>query len=325
MLSGYLYGVHTGAETFVKTESSTLAFSAFMALLIGCAGIVATLASNSQAILLDGLFNLIYFSVALVTIKVSKLASRPDSESYPFGYSYFESLVNLCKGLLILGVSIFALVDAVAALLTGGRDIAAGLAVIYALFATAACSLTAWVMHRSQRHVSSPLVAADKLNWLVNSVISAAVLAAFCLVMLFEHLGWQAILPYVDAVLVIAVVVLCLGVPVRMASQALQELLNKTPEEAIAAPVRRAVANALAGTDTQEVRVRMVRPGRLLYVMVHVVLPEEPDLTIVHQDALRARVDEEVRHYYSLVVCDVVFTANTRWAAPSCGLLVKKG
>ena len=61
----------------MKTESSTLAFSAFMALLIGCAGIVATLASNSQAILLDGLFNLIYFSVALVTIKVSKLAHLP--------------------------------------------------------------------------------------------------------------------------------------------------------------------------------------------------------------------------------------------------------
>jgi len=308
----------------VKSESGTLAFSAFMALLIGCAGIIATLASNSQAILLDGLFNLIYFSVALVTIKVSKLASRPDSEAYPFGYSYFESLVNLCKGLLILGVSIFALVDAIAALLTGGRVIAAGLAVLYALFATVACSLTAWVMHRSQRHVSSPLVAADKLNWLVNSVISAAVLSAFCLVMLFEHLDWQAILPYVDSVLVIAVVLLCLGVPVRMASQALQELLNKTPEEAIAVPVRQAVANALAATDTREVRVRMVRPGRLLYVIVHVVLPDTPLLTIASQDALRARVDEEVRRYYSPVVCDVVFTADTRWAAPSCGLLVEK-
>ncbi|RBI68940.1 cation transporter [Vreelandella sulfidaeris] len=308
----------------MKTESRTLAFSALMALLIGCAGIVATLASNSQAILLDGLFNLIYFSIALVTIKVSKLASRPDSESYPFGYSYFESLVNLCKGLLILGVSIFALVDAIAALLTGGREIAAGLAVIYALFATVSCSLTAWVMHRSQRHVSSPLVVADKLNWLVNSVISAAVLAAFCLVMLFERLGWLAILPYVDSVLVIAVVVLCLGVPVRMASQALKELLNKTPEESIAEPVRQAVANALANTDTQQVRVRMVRPGRLLYVMVHVVLPEASRLSITNQDALRARIDDEVRRYYSPVVCDVVFTADTRWAVPSCGLLVEK-
>ncbi|MGP5562565.1 MULTISPECIES: cation diffusion facilitator family transporter [Halomonadaceae] len=309
----------------MKTESSTLAFSAFMALLIGCAGITATLASNSQAILLDGSFNLIYFSVALVTIKVSKLASRPDSESYPFGYSYFESLVNLCKGLLILGVSIFALVDAIAALLTGGREISAGLAVIYALFATAACSLTAWVMHRSQRHVSSPLVAADKLNWLVNSVISAAVLAAFCLVMLFERLDWRGIVPYVDSLLVMAVVLLCLGVPVRMASQALRELLNKTPDETIAEPVRQAIARGLADIDTQEVRVRMVRPGRLLYIMVHVVLPKAlHDSTLAHQDALRQQIDEEVRRIYSPVVCDVVFTEDDRWAAPSCGQLVKR-
>lgn len=309
----------------MKTESSTLAFSAFMALLIGCAGITATLASNSQAILLDGSFNLIYFSVALVTIKVSKLASRPDSESYPFGYSYFESLVNLCKGLLILGVSIFALVDAIAALLTGGREISAGLAVIYALFATVACSLTAWVMHRSQRHVSSPLVAADKLNWLVNSVISAAVLAAFCLVMLFEHLDWREIVPYVDSLLVMAVVLLCLGVPVRMASQALRELLNKTPDETVAEPVRQAVARGLADIDTQEVRVRMVRPGRLLYIMVHVVLPKAlHDSTLAHQDALRQQIDEEVRRIYSPVVCDVVFTEDDRWAAPSCGQLVKR-
>ncbi len=309
----------------MKKESSTLAFSAFMALLIGCAGITATLASNSQAILLDGLFNLIYFSVALVTIKVSKLASRPDSESYPFGYSYFESLVNLCKGLLILGVSIFALVDAIAALLTGGREISAGLAVIYALFATAACSLTAWVMHRSQRHVSSPLVAGDKLNWLVNSIISAAVLAAFCLVMLFERLDWRGIVPYVDSLLVMAVVLLCLGVPVRMASQALRELLNKTPDETIAEPVRQAVARGLADIDTQEVRVRMVRPGRLLYIMVHVVLPKAfHESTLAHQDVLRQQIDEEVRLVYSPVVCDVVFTEDDRWAAPSCGQLVKK-
>ncbi|CAM3682408.1 Cation transporter [Halomonas casei] len=323
MLTGSIISVCIGAKKFVKTESSTLAFSAFMALLIGCAGITATLASNSQAILLDGLFNLIYFSIALVTIKVSKLASRPDSESYPFGYNYFESLVNLCKGLLILGVSIFALVDAVAALLTGGREISAGIAVLYALFATAVCSLTAWVMHRSQRHVNSPLVSADKLNWMVNSLISAAILMAFCLVVLFEQMGWYTVLPYVDSVLVIAVVILCLGVPVRMASQALRELLNKTPEEAIAEPVRQAVARGLVDIDTVEVRVRMVRPGRMLYVMVHVVLPETADVSIASQDELRGRIDNEVRRYYAPVVCDVVFTADTRWAAPSCGLLVK--
>lgn len=309
----------------MKTESRTLAFSAFMALLIGCAGIAATLASNSQAILLDGLFNLIYFGVALVTIKVSRLASRPDSEAYPFGYSYFESLVNLCKGLLIFGVSIFALVDAIAALLTGGRDIAAGVAVIYALFATVACSITAWVMHRSLRFVKSPLVEADKSNWVVNSVISASVLTAFCLVLLFDTLGWHTVLPYVDPLLVIGVVLLCLGVPVRMATQALHELLNKTPPSALTGPVHHAIERALADVDTDEVRVRMVRPGRMLYVMVHVVLPKDTPLSgVTSLDTLRTRLDEHIRQCYSPVVCDVVFTADKRWAAPTCGELVEK-
>ncbi|WP_447556543.1 cation diffusion facilitator family transporter [Vreelandella sp. EE22] len=308
----------------MKTESGTLAFSAFMALLIGVVGVASTLASNSQAILLDGLFNLIYFVVALVTIKVSKLASQPDSDAYPFGYSYFESVVNLCKGLLIFGVSIFALVDAIAALLTGGREISAGIAVVYASFATLACSLTAWVMHKSERYVISPLVAADKLNWVVNSIISAAVLTAFCLVVLFDALGYQHILPYVDSILVITVVVLCLGVPVRMASQALGELVNKAPSVDVAEPVRQAVARGLEGVAVEEVRVRIVRPGRLLYVMVHVVMADEgATLSLAAQDELRARVDDEVRRYYSPVVCDIVFTHDTRWAAPSCGLLVK--
>lgn len=159
----------------------------------------------------------------------------------------------------------------------------------------------------------------------MNSVISAAVLAAFCLVMLFERLDWRGIVPYVDSLLVMAVVLLCLGVPVRMASQALRELLNKTPDETIAEPVLQAVARGLADIDTQEVRVRMVRPGRLLYIMVHVVLPKAlHESTLAHQDALRQQIDEEVRHIYSPVVCDVVFTEDDRWAAPSCGQLVKK-
>ncbi|MCS2608627.1 cation diffusion facilitator family transporter [Halomonas dongshanensis] len=309
----------------MKTESGALVVSALMALVIGAAGITATLLSNSQAILLDGLFNLIYFAIALVTIKVSRLASRPDSDAYPFGYTYFESLVNLCKGLLILGVSIFALVDAVAALLSGGRDIDAGLAIVYALFATATCSFTAWTMHKSLGHVRSPLIEADKLNWVVNSIISAAVLAAFCLVLLLKWLDWQTFVPFIDPILVIAVVLLCLGVPVRMATQALQELLNKTPPASIAAPVRDAIAHALADTPTEEIRVRMVRPGRMLYVMVHVVLPEQSEGQEVTQlDQLRERIDQEIRTHHSPMVCDVVFTADRRWAAPSCGQLVTK-
>ncbi|HBT05933.1 MAG TPA: cation transporter, partial [Alcanivorax sp.] len=156
----------------MKSERGALILSVVMSLVVGAAAVTAASLTQSKAILLDGLFNLIYFLVALVTVRISVLAAQPDDRKFPFGYGYFESLVNAGKGLLILGVALFALVDAVLALLAGGREIVAGPAIGYAVFATLACSLTAWALHRSRRHVDSPLMRADFENWLVNALIS---------------------------------------------------------------------------------------------------------------------------------------------------------
>ena len=48
-------------------------------------------------------------SPRLFTLRVARLLARPDDERYPFGYLFFEPLINTVKGLLILGVSAFAL------------------------------------------------------------------------------------------------------------------------------------------------------------------------------------------------------------------------
>ncbi|EPC03498.1 hypothetical protein L861_18335 [Litchfieldella anticariensis FP35 = DSM 16096] len=305
----------------MKSEKGALLLSTIMALVVGVVAVIVAWISHSQAILLDGLFNLIYFAIALLTVRVSRLASGPDSDEYPFGYTYFESLVNAGKGLLILGVSGFALFDASVTLFSGGRTIVAGLAIGYALFATLACSLTAWALTRTMARIDSPLVRADQENWLVNSVISGSVLLAFCVIPVLDFFKWPLLIPYVDSVLVIAVVLLCLGVPVRMASRAILELLNRTPSSSLSVPVRAAIDRALAELPARRVHVRMVRPGRMLYVVVHVVLPSGFPLNSLNDlDAIRQRLDAEVRQVYSPLVTDVVFTADERWAAPSSGV-----
>ncbi len=68
----------------------------------------------------------------------------------------------------------------------------------------------------------------------------------------------------------------------------------------------------------------MVCPGRTFYLMVHVVLPENTPLnSLSAQDGLRDLIDDEVRRYYPSLVCDVIFTADDRWAAPCCGQLIE--
>ena len=302
------------------TESGALRFSTVMAALIGGLALTVAVLSGSQAILLDGLFNAIYAVVGVFTLRVGRLVVAPDDDTYPFGYGYFESMVNACKGLLMLGVSALALFNSITALLTGGNTIAAGISIGYACLATAACTLAVLVLRRVSRHVSSPLLEADIDNWRVNALISAAVLLAFCLIPVVQALGWHAVVPYVDSWLVIAVVLLCLGVPVRVAKNAILELLNRSPRPDVVDLVRVAITAALAALPTDAIYIRMVRPGRMLYVTVHVVLVKGHPLSIEEADRWRATLDASVRRISTPVLVETLFTGDRRWAAPSAGL-----
>ncbi len=55
---------------------------------MGCVGIVVAVISASQAILLDGLFNLTYFATELFTVKVASLVVGGDDERFPHGYAF---------------------------------------------------------------------------------------------------------------------------------------------------------------------------------------------------------------------------------------------
>ena len=305
----------------MKTERGVLWLSLLVALLMAVVGVGLAFATHSRVILLDGLYNAIYFLVGLFTLRVARLAAQPDSDRFPFGHAYFESLVNAAKGLLILGISLIALVDSLMAILAGGREIASGLAIGYAVFATAACSATAIVLRRSAKVIDSPLVRADVANWLLNAVISGALIVGFCTVPLLQVLGWHEATAYVDPVLVAALVLIFIGVPVRMARQAILELLNRAPGDDIRNPVTAAVDRALAGLPVRERRVRLVRPGRTLYVIVHVVLPADWQVDGLRDlDVVRERIERSVRVEHPRLLLDVVFTADPYWAAPNSGI-----
>lgn len=305
----------------MTTERGALLLSATTALAMAALGVVFAVVTGSRVILLDAVFNLVYFGVAVATLRIARIASQPDTPEFPFGYAYFESLVNAGKGLVILGISAIALVDSVLAVLAGGTEVAAAPAIAYAAVATGLCGATALALRRARGTLASPLVDADVDNWLLNAVISAAVLAGFCLAVGLRAAGWEQAALYVDPVLVFTLVLLFLGVPVRIARQAILELLNRAPGPAVTAPVTAAIDTVLAALPVRERHVRMVRPGRTLYVVVHTVLDEDgggPDLREL--DRVRAEIDAAVRTLHPRVLVDVLFTTERRWALPSAGL-----
>jgi predicted Co/Zn/Cd cation transporter (cation efflux family) len=306
----------------MRAETSALLLSAAAALLVGVVGVTAAVATGSGAILLDGLFNLAFFVTALFALRVARLLTRPDDERYPYGYLYFEPLINTVKGLLILGISLFALVDAAVALFTGGRAVVLGPALGYAAFATLACLLVVLALRRARRHAASPLVEADVANWTVNAAISGGVFAGFALALLLQRTGHATAAAHVDPALVALVILVSIGVPVRMAGRGLMALVNRAPPDAVVAGMEAEVRAALAGLPLRRLYIRAVQPGRTAYVTVHALLEPAAALDLATADRYRGAVIRALAARHAPVIVDVVFTAVEEYAAPTAGYVV---
>jgi predicted Co/Zn/Cd cation transporter (cation efflux family) len=279
-------------------EQRGLKFSTAGNLIIGMVGVMVAIVSHSQAIMLDGVFNLIYFVTGLFTLKVARLVIRGDDERFPVGYGFFEPLINGIKGLMVLGISVMALIGAVESLLSGGRAIAL-------------------LTHRTANKTGSPLLRADAENWLVNGAISSAVLLAFLGVYLIQNTSYAYLTPYIDPLLVLTVVLISISVPIRMAWKALMELLNRAPSAEVVKSVEEVVAKSLGDLPVVEAFVRVLQPGRTRMVSVHVVVPKEHPISSVGElDEIRTRTLKALQKLHDSTFVDVLFTEDRRWGAP---------
>jgi cation diffusion facilitator family transporter len=308
----------TTATDADRAERRSLVASAAGNVVIACVGVTIALISDSQAILLDGLFNAIYFGTALFTLRVATLVRRGDDARFPYGYGFFEPLVNGLKGFLILGVSLLALVGSVEALFAGGRLIRPGLAVAYGVFAMAAGFLLMAITKRGAKKSGSPLVKADADGWTVNAAVSACVLLAFATIFLIEDTSLDWLAPYVDPTVVLGVVLLSIGIPVRMAWKALMGLLNRTPSRELVDGISGVVEKGLADLPLRACFVRVIQPGRLRMVTAHVVLPEDFGVERLKAlDEVRAKVQDRLREDHADTILDIFFTTDLEWGKPA--------
>ena len=153
-------------------EKRFLILSSVGNLLIGIAAVVVAGLSSSQAVLLDGTFNLIYFVMGLLSLRITRLIARGEDSRFPYGYAVFEPLINGVKGFMVLGLTALAFLGAIDALLAGGRPISGGIAVLYGIFASTICWVQALVSRRGYKVTASPMLGVDAENWVVNAAIS---------------------------------------------------------------------------------------------------------------------------------------------------------
>ena len=194
-------------------ELKVLRLPIYTGVVVSLLALIAAPLTGSQAILLDGFFNLVYLITGIFTYRVGTLLRRGASRRFPFGYAPLEPLVNLIKSLLIAGVSMLSVWYATSSLFEGGTDIKFGGALLYAFVSAAiTIGMAAYVWLR-YRHMKSPLVQGDLAARAIDALTAFGALLAFVIAYLLQAYGHTQAARYVDPILTLALVAMTVGIP----------------------------------------------------------------------------------------------------------------
>ena len=298
-----------------RLEHRALRRSVWGNLFFAALGFGFAASSASEAILLDGFFSLVAFVLSLLTIRVAKLVQGPADDWFHFGYAAFEPMLNTVKGLLLLGICGISLLSAIKALLSGGRDLNPGWALVYAVIAASGAGLLAVWQKRAAKITGSPLLEVDVENWKIDSLLSVGVGVAFLAAFLLRGSEWAQFLPYVDPVLVLILVAIMIKDPVRIVGEGVGELLAISPDKSVQEQVRDEFARLVEDYPVQSFNLRMLKAGRTYYLLAHVVVEAESPIGTIHElDEARREITRGLKKLHPPWEVDIVFVGDSSLA-----------
>ena len=304
----------------LRDEQGVLRTSIAVTLFIALIGIGFGVASGSFSIVFDGVYSLVDASMSGLSLVVVRLitahtrSARKLRERFTMGFWHLEPMVLALNGILLTGVAIYALINAVLSLLEGGRDLEFGLALIYAVLTVIACLTIAILEARANRRINSDFVRMDVKGWVMSASITAALLIAFCVGIAVQGTEWEWISPYIDPAVLGLVCLVIIPLPLSVIRQALADMFLVTPadlkqhvDEVAQAFVER---HGMLGYRTYVAKVGRSREIELFFI----VPAEMPARTIAEWDAWRDEIGNAIGGEGPDRWLTVLFTGDLEWA-----------
>ncbi len=307
----------------LSVERGILRTSIAVTLVISSLGIGFGLISGSFSITFDGIYSLVDAGMSLLSLVVVNLIasyaqseglSRKLRERFSMGFWHLEPMVLALNGTLLIGVAIYAFVNAVGSLMKGGRDLEFGFAIVYAVITVIACATIAVVEARANRRIGSEFIRLDVKGWIMSAGITAALLVAFCIGYWVQGTEWQWISPYIDPAVLAIVCLIIIPLPVSTVRQALADIFLVTPPD-LKSHIDNVSQAFVKKHGLTSYRAYVARAGRLREIELYFIVPTDaPPRAIAEWDALRDEIGEAVGDEGPDRWLTIVFTGDPEWA-----------
>lgn len=210
----------------IQLERKLLHFSTLFALLFAVMGISLGAWIGSLVIVFDGAYSLVSLFLTLVSVAAASYIHKPRKHPSAINITKVEPMVIAFKGLVITLMCCISFASAIEAIMNGGRDVNTGVALIFGVINVLGCIGAYWLMVKKGKRANSGLVDAEAKQWLMDTVISIAVMIGFVLAKILSLTEYQSYAVYADPVMVIIVSIYFIIVPLKMTYEAIQQLVS---------------------------------------------------------------------------------------------------
>lgn len=304
------------------TEQGVLRLSIAASFGVAAIAVAFGLYANSSLIIFDGIYGLIDVVMtwlSLLVVRLISMSTNVDSlqsrlnQRFTMGFWHLEPIVLGVSGTLMIGAAIYAGVNAVDAMMSGGREIALGPAIVFALISIIVESGLALFVRRANRTIGSEFIALDAKNWMVAASMSAAYLVAFGGGWLLRGTEWAWLVPYIDPAILLLVCLFVVVAPLGTVRQALSDILLITPVE-LQAHVDEVARGIVAKYGFIEHRSYVAKVGRGDQIEVFFVVPaNDPPRQLVEWDQLRDEIGEALGEESTDRWLTIMFTTDREW------------
>lgn len=300
-------------QDIAKIEGNALKVGAAAYMFMAVAGIVTFYLTGSDAILLDGMFNVIGSLSMIMALKISGAMQIKTDEFHPLGYAGYESVYVLFKNILVLGMMTISLTSNLTKIVKYALGetivpIKAGPIFIYVILMVVICFSLNFHFKRENKKIGdlSPMLKTESMATIVNAMISAGAGIAFFVIFSLQGTFLDFLVPIGDALVVIVIVLMGIKEPLMAFKGTLLEVCGYTSVKT------QDIKEKIKGAITEHAEVSEViftKAGRASYIIVYVDPLDDP---IAHKTLaeIRQKIDASLAKHFDYYYFEVVINTQ---------------
>ena len=299
-----------------KKEQNLLKFSIISAIFFALLGFIWGFSINSKMLIFDGIYSFISVILSGISLYVSDLIKKDDDERFQFGRSQIEPIAIVFKSLAIFSICLYAFLSALVDIFNGGSETNIESAMLYSVIATIAC-LGSWfyISLKMKKIKNSNLLMVEKYQWLMDTLLSSAVLIGFFIAYCLEGTKYSNLVKYIDPFMVILVTSYFFKMPISTLKSSIKELLLMAPdpELEIQESLDIICEEKKSKYDFEDYVTRVAKTGRELSIEISFINTDKNfNLNLYKSDLIRDEVEKELNNKTELKLWLTISFLNSK-------------